>query len=272
MKQAILIPAKFANLTAALVKAEEPANGFSGFRTQQDNIALLNLVHPETGVPYPIRVLVARRESPTGRDHTMLIAITVLNGPLGADTLHDAMEPNVVYTGSYDSPEGLVEGLERFIAAYQECFIYESEQDAEDEAELVLRHWMEDRGYTVPMFQAMGMVASTPWLIGVDAQPEPKPLIVQKALHWSVSNKMIPLFTTPSDEKFFMYFNEVHWLARELKLCFSMTFVEETNLWNFTVHSDQREVEYNGVDQALSVALANTLGHLYSLVSKEYGL
>ncbi|MND14918.1 hypothetical protein D3C87_1273640 [compost metagenome] len=173
MKQAQLIPSKFYGLTEAL--KNEDANHsnmlFWGFRAQQDRLASTPLTHPETGVPCAIRVLVAKRPAEKGENSTLLIGVTVLSGPLDEKTMHEETDPHVIYCGDYRNSSQLMDGLERFVAAFQECFIYESEQDAEDEADLALRHWMEDSSFTPPLFKSIGMTMAAPWFLGTDVQP-----------------------------------------------------------------------------------------------------
>lgn len=171
MKQAQLIPSKFYGLTAALAETEEPSKNFTGFRLQRDELASTHLTHPETGVPYPIAVVVGRRPSGFQGGHTVIISVTVVSDPLGKATNMRDLAPHLIYCGTYENNEGLVEALDRFIAAYQDCFIYEDETDAEDEGELVMRHWLEDNSFSNAMFAAVGLHASSPWFLGTEEQP-----------------------------------------------------------------------------------------------------
>lgn len=171
MKQAQLIPSKFYGLAAEIEATNDKTSEFSGFRLQHDKLGGQQLTHPETGVPYPIAVVVGRRPSGFQGGHAVILSLTVVTDPAGKDTELRDVAPHLIFCGTYESTLGLIEGLDQFVAVYQECFIYEADTDAEDEAELAIRHWLENDAFSNAMFAAVGLYASSPWYLGTEEQP-----------------------------------------------------------------------------------------------------
>lgn len=247
----------------------------AGFRWHENRLGAESVVDVH-GNPYPIRAVTCLTDNIAGR--MLMFTLTVLNSPLGFHGTDKDHHPSLVGIISLEEYTDVVVRIEQLIDALQNCYIYDTDKDRDDDATNMMSCFanMKLANGSSPMLDLsnkLGLRLSDPFHIGYVGELEPMSHSLMNAIRWrTLGGDKIPKMDGPQThgQAFAVYSTEVHMACLEMGFSHTLDWDNRTKDWTLMITTGASEpqgvFQYGDLGQVFQEALA----FIYSEVEKKY--